>query len=164
MVLQLSFQKWWQPRVSLGSRHSHFAGILTRLAVANHDSRILPNRKIAQDRLHASEHVVGVCTKKEYPGFFGALPAAVVTVWVGSRCDLANHGVEIEIRVYVIVQARDDDMRRTQVSFCERGSADSISTATAHDGMCRGWLPNAAAVRRPVVSIRLLVRMERPAL
>ena len=44
----------------LVSRHPHFARVQTLLAVTNDDSRILPNRKLAEDRLHAPEHVFSV--------------------------------------------------------------------------------------------------------
>jgi hypothetical protein len=44
----------------LFSRHPHFARIRTLLALTNDDSRILPDRKLAEDRLYASEHLIGV--------------------------------------------------------------------------------------------------------
>ena len=56
----------------LVSRHTHFARIQNLRAVTNRDSRILPNRKPAEHRLHTSKHVVRVRTKKE--GISRSLP------------------------------------------------------------------------------------------
>ena len=80
------------------ARHPHFARILTLLAVPNDDPRILPDWKPAEDGLDASEHVIGVCAKKEEASFFIPLQDAVVTIGPCSRSDSADHSIEIEVR------------------------------------------------------------------
>src|SRR5512134_2366730 len=99
--------------------HADFTRIQFLLAVTKDHARILPDGKAAQNRLHARKHALGIRTEEEEARLFIALREAVETVVAGGGAQLADDGVEVEVGVNLIRQARAIEQDRQALVLAE---------------------------------------------
>ena len=82
-------------------------------------ARILSDGQTAQNRLNAGKHGFGIRTEEEEVRGFVSLPETAETVVACGGADFGDDGVEIEVGVYLIWQARSIEGDRQALLFAE---------------------------------------------